>query len=85
MLLKTSKNKEYTVDWVDTVMDGKLFLQMADIRHLPEIAAEFDGLEWLKREDENQGDKLYEGFDTLHHIQRADPGVVIISIERGEE
>lgn len=84
MLLKTSNGKQFTVDWVDTVSAGNLFLQMQDERRLPKIAADFDGLKWLERIDTNQGDKRFDGFDTLRHIQRAAPGVVIISIERSD-
>lgn len=84
MLLKTSNGKQFTVDWVDTVSADNLFLQMQDERRLPKIADDFDGLSWLERYDENQGDKRFDGFDTLRHIKRAAPGVVIISIERSD-
>lgn len=81
MLLKTSNGKTYTVDWVDTIATtGNIFLQLPDPRPLPAIAAEFDGLSWLRREDENQGNKDFPGYNVLLGIQRVAPGICIISI-----
>ena len=62
MLLKTSNGNTYTVDWIDTINTGTLYMQMMDERALSVIASEFEGLEWLMRESENQGNKLFEGF-----------------------
>lgn len=84
MLLKTSKGNEYTVDWIDTVSTGGVFLQMVDARPLSVIAPEFDGLEWLERRDENQGDKRFEGYNTLVLIQRAAPEVALIKLAKEE-
>ena len=83
MLLKTSNGNTYTVDWIDTAMSGDLYLQMQDERALSVIAAEFDGLDWLERKSENEGDKWFDGYSALRHIQRAEPGVVIVSISKG--
>lgn len=82
MLLKTSKGYTYDIDWIDAVHTGELFMQLKNEQRLPEIAAEFDGLEWLKREDENQGDKLFEGYSALTMIKRTEPGLVLMSFER---
>ena len=46
-------------------------------------AAEFEGLEWLMRESENQGDKRFDGYTRLDMIQRAAPGVVLLKLTRG--
>lgn len=78
MQLKTSKNNTYTVDWIDTVSTGGVYMQMPDARPLPEIAAEFDGLSWLERYDENQGDKRFEGYSVLSMIRREQPDVVVL-------
>ena len=84
MKLKTSLNKTYDVDWVDvaTVSSGNLLLQMADKRPLHLIAAEFDGLEWLRRESEEQGDKLFEGFNRLIRISRKDDKSVLLVLSK---
>lgn len=84
MQLKTSNGNAYTIDWIDTVAtSGNLFMQMGDDRALSVIAAEFDGLAWLKRESDTQGDKMFEGFSVLKAVQRAEPGIVILTIEKG--
>jgi hypothetical protein len=72
MKLKTSKGKTYEVDWVDvaSLTSGHLFAQLRDERPLFEIAEEFDGLEWLERKSETQGDKRFEGFNRLISISR---------------
>ena len=85
MQLKTSNGYTYDVDWIDTTIAGILYMQMHDQRTLSVIAEEFEGLEWLKREDENQGDKLFEGFSVLTMIRRDAPGVVIMTFEKGAE
>lgn len=79
MKLTTSKGNEYTVDWIDgpTIIEGTVNLQMDDPRGLGVIAAEFDGLEWLKREDEQQGSKEFKGFNVLKRICRMDNKVQI--------
>jgi len=82
MKLTTSKGNEYTVDWIDgaTVISNELILQMSDTRSLPVIAAEFDGLEWLKRESEQQGNKEFNGFNVLNRIYRLTNGKVQIAL-----
>ena len=82
MLLKTSKGHTYTVDWIDTVSTGGLYLQMMDDRALSVIAAEFECLEWLKREDANQGDKLFDSFSVLTMAKRPEPGIVLLTFQQ---
>lgn len=82
MLLKTSKGNTYTVDWIDTVSTGALYLQMPEERALSVIAAEFEGLAWLKREDANQGDKLFEGYCVLTMAKRPEPGIVLLTFQK---
>lgn len=82
MLLRTSNGHAYNVDWIDTVATGDLFMQMLDERALSVIAAEFEGLEWLKRESENQGDKLFEGYSKLTMVKQAEPGIVLLTFRK---
>ena len=87
MVLKTSRNKTYEVDWVDVaaITSGNLLLQMTDERPLHLIAAEFDGLEWLRRESEEQGNKLFEGFNRLIRISRKDDTSVLLVLSKGTD
>lgn len=84
MKLTTSKGKTYDVEWVDgpTTISGTVILCMHDARRLPEIAAEFDGLESLKRESEDQGNKTWTGFTALNRISRNADGYVQIALAR---
>lgn len=84
MQLKTSAGNEYTVDWIDAASAGGVFLKMLDARPLAVIAEEFDGLSWLERFDENQGNKRFEGYNTLVLIQRAAPEVALIKLAKEE-
>lgn len=83
MRIETSQNKTYTVSWIDTSItdQSKLLAQMVDERRLSEIAAEFDGLTEIRRFDENQGDKVYDGYTLLAGIQRMG-SEVLIKMER---
>lgn len=84
MLLKTSNSHEYNVDWIDTINTGTLYMQMMDERPLSVIAAEFEGLEWLMRESENQGNKLFEGFSNLTMAKQVEPGIVLLTFRKAE-
>lgn len=79
MTITTSKSKTYQVQWADVspFNAGALSMQMMDTRPLPEIAAEFDGLTELARQDENQGDKTFTGFSKLVGIKRIGSDVLI--------
>lgn len=83
MQLQTSNGYTYDIDWIDTVITGELFMQMQTTQRLPEVAAEFDGLEWMKRIDANQGDKLFEGYCVLTMVKRVAPDAVIMTFEKG--
>lgn len=82
MKLTTSNGYEYKIDWIDTVSTGDLFMQMQDDRALSVIASEFEGLEWLRREDANQGDKLFEGYSVLTMVKQAEPGIVLLTFQK---
>lgn len=83
MRLQTSNGYTYDIDWIDTVISGELFMQMQTTQRLPEVAAEFENIEWMKRIDANQGDKLFEGYCVLTMVKRVAPDVVILTFERG--
>jgi len=85
MRIVTSKGDEYSVDWIDVPVqdENRLLMQMQTDKTLVEIVVTFDGLEWIERFDENQGDKRYEGFTRLVMAQ-TEKGKVMIVLERGE-
>lgn len=83
MQLITSNGKAYAVDWADTAMrTGELLFEMPDERRLPDIAREFDCLEWLERRDENQGDKRFDGFSRLVAVQRTGGDRVMLTLDK---
>ena len=84
MKLTTSSGKTYDVQWIDgpTITSGLVMVQMEDNRRLPEIAAEFDGLEAMQRESETQGNKAWQGYTVLQRIARVSPGVVLIGLAK---
>lgn len=72
MRITTSKGGEYGVIYIDNPIQDRAMLMLAfsDPRRLPEIAAEFDGLAEVRRYDEQQGDKVFEGYTLLKEIRR---------------
>lgn len=85
MKLQTSNGYTYDIDWIDTVITGELYMQMQNTQRLPDIAAAFDGLEWMERVDANQGDKLFDGYSELTMVKRVAPDVVIMTFKKGDE
>lgn len=85
MILETSREKTYTAVWADVASSGVMYAQIVDPRPLAEIAAEMDGLKWLMRRDENQGDKEFKGYNHLTEVTRITAEVVKIAIKKGDE
>lgn len=79
MTITTSQNKTYQVQWVETSIfnPNVLAMQMTDARRLTEIVPEFDGLTKISRQDENQGDKEFTGYNRLVGIKRIGDDVLI--------
>lgn len=82
MELKTSTGNVYSVVWVDVASSGVLYAQVKDTRPIAQIAADFDGLEWLERISEDQGDKRFNGYGDLTGVTRITPDVVNITIKK---
>lgn len=84
MKLKTSKGHEYEVLSADgpTFTSGAVMIRLQDQRRLPEIAAEFDGLESFERTCEIQGNKAWEGYSVLNMITRLDDGSVRMALKK---
>lgn len=79
MLIKTSRNKEYPAKWISPPIQDptKLLMMIEDERPLVQILTEFDGLEWLERVSNNQGDIRFSGYTLLEGIMRTERGVQI--------
>lgn len=76
MKIETSKGKNFNIEFIcSPLRDGsKAIIEMEDARPLAEIAADFDGLESIKKTVSGRNDKvvyeMYEGFSRLVGIQR---------------
>lgn len=59
MTVTTSRGTTYEPEWIDgpTITSGQVLMRLATDRPLGELAAELDGLAWIRREDEQQGNK----------------------------
>ena len=84
-MLSTSKGKTYEVMFADlaVVTSGNLMIKMHDNRRLPEIAAEFDGLEWLRNEREGHETKEFVAYSDLKEISRMNDGAVLLTLAKG--
>lgn len=83
MTITTSRGKTYKADWIDeSTVSGNVNMQIEDARRLPAIAKEFDGLEWLERSSDAQGDKRYESYNKLVRISEEANGRVWLAVGR---
>ena len=84
MTLTTSRNKTYNVIYVDgpTRLGGTVMLRMEDPRPILEVGAEFDGLEWMRRESENQGNKEWTGYTQLVSVRRVSDTDVLVEMAK---
>ena len=84
MTLTTSRNKTYDVIYVDgpTRIGNTVMLRMADKRPILVIGAEFEGLAWFERADENQGNKRWEGYTQMVAVRRMTDTDVLIELAK---
>lgn len=84
MTIRTSAGTTYEVRWIDNPVQDEtaLALRMDDARRLSAIIAEFDGLAWVERYDEQQGNKRYEGYTGLALAQRMPDGSVLLMLRQ---
>lgn len=84
MTLNTSRNKTYTVIYVDgpTRLGNTVMLRMADPRPILAIGAEFDGLDWFERVSESQGNKRWEGYTKLVAVRRMTDADALIELAK---
>ena len=72
MKVTTNRGKAFDVLWCwGPLRDAdEVMLCMMDARPLPEIAADFDGLDSLTRTAENEKDMNFSGYSRVRHISR---------------
>lgn len=82
MRIETSRGKTFDAEFICLPLRdrSKAIVELNDTRSLAEIAADLDGLEWLKKIDDDGNGSVYEvfeGFNRLIGIQRdlSDDGV----------
>lgn len=85
MRIETSKGTQHIVEWIDSPIqnENKLYIHMVAEMTLVDAVTEFDGLEWVQRYDENQGDKRFEGYNRLA-LARIDGDKLTIMMVKGE-
>lgn len=65
----TVKGKTIPIRWMWLVeQTGELMIEYADSRPMSQIAADWEGLERLKRESDTEGDAVYEGFTLIRRM-----------------
>ena len=82
MRIETSRGKTFDAEFICLPLRdrSKAIIELNDARSFAEIAADFDGLDWLKKIDDDRNGSVYEvfeGFNRLIGIQRdlTDDGV----------
>ena len=85
MTIMTSRGKTFDVDWAwaPVGMEKKLMIQYEDERPISEIANDFEGLQSIQRNDENEGNVPYEGYIKLVSVVLRD-GKAQIALKRGD-
>lgn len=66
--------------------ESRVIIEMTDVRHLLEIAADFDGVKVIEKHDEQAGHakhEVFEGFTNLAAVQRLKDGTVRLTLEKG--
>lgn len=83
MQIETSKNKTYAVNWCWAPVgeNDDLMLELkSDTRPLYQIAEEFEGLSYISRTSETEGDAWYEGYSSVRSISRRPKGAVQMTL-----
>lgn len=89
MKIKTSKGKTFdVVTAFGPISTGELVIRMYDDRPLSDVAVDFDGCDYFRRESETEGDIDFDGYSVLTGINRDYHGtgkkIIIITISKKE-
>lgn len=87
MKITTSKGKAFDIVFICSPLSTPqhVIIEMRDSRPLSEIAADFEGLESIKKEDDTRGSsvyEMYEGFSRLVELHRYADGSVRLTLEK---
>lgn len=85
MSITTDKGKRFDVRWAwgPAGEAGRLMIELtADDRPLSQIAADFEGVALITRQDENEGDATFAGYTQLVRIERIVTGGVQLALEQ---
>lgn len=87
MKITTSKGKAFDIEFICSPLSTPehVIIETNDTRPLSEIAADFEGLESIKKEDDTRGSsvyEMYEGFSRLVEIHRYADGSVRLTLEK---
>lgn len=80
--IRTSKGKNYPVDYCGIGYLAMLKMQLHDDRPLGEIAPEMDGLEWLEYTDQDGETFTFEGYTVLKRVEWVDDHSVVILLDK---
>lgn len=86
MKVQTSRNKEYDAIYIDgpTRISGTLMMRLEVNRPILEVAAEFENLEWIRRESADQGNKEWTGYTRLVSVREARNGGIVLELAKPE-
>lgn len=85
MKIKTSKGIEYTAQWAGESLgqQGRFLVQLEEVRHLVQLVAEFDGIEWMETSGpDGQPDRRMKGPMALAGASRLTNGQILITLEK---
>ena len=80
--IRTSREKNYQVDYCGIGYLAMLKMQIKDSRPLGEIAPEMDGLEWLEYTDNQEEPVRFEGYTKQKRVEWVDDHSVVILLDK---
>lgn len=86
MKIRTERGTWETA-WIDCPITRKdqVMMEITDERRIPSVAADFDGLHDIVREDDEQGNKTFSDYADLIHISRETDGSVMVILQKANE
>jgi hypothetical protein len=87
MKITTSKGKAFNIGFICSPLSTPehVIIETSDTRPFSEIAADFEGLEIIKKEDDTRESsvyEMYEGFSRLVEMHRYADGSVRLTLEK---
>lgn len=84
MTIQTSEGKTFDIHFAYApVFDGSCVAEVTgDERPLAQIAADFEGLAWIRKEDPSLNSETYSGYSELAGVTRQANGNVTVKMVR---